>query len=384
MDERDVLAAVTEVAAGFAADRRARQARRELHREDFDALAEAGVLRTGLPVARGGMWSSVAESTRPICEVLRTIAHGDPSVALVCSMHPAVLSFWLATPDVTADATEAWRAQQEGMFDGIEAGDWWGTITSEPGSGGDVHRTRATAKRDGDGWRLTGQKHFGSGSGIAASMVTTAVPDGEAEPDWFYLPVAGAAWDGSTGMELVAPWDGHGMIATQSHAFTFDGFPAVRFAWPGHLDDLVVAASPFIGSAFTAVVLGVLETAVDAARAQLAPKHDQLRAYEQVEWAQAELEGWLALQAYEGMLRAVESGQPARGAVLRGKTAVAQLAETALGRICKVLGGGTFARHSPFGNWFEDVRALGFLRPPWGLAFDGLVADSWAPTTGPS
>jgi hypothetical protein len=61
---------------------------------------------------------------------------------------------------------------------------------------------------------------------------------------------------------------------------------------------------------------------------------------------------------------------------------VAQLAESCLTRLCRVLGGGTFARHSPFGNWCEDVRALGFLRPPWGLAFDGLVADSWAPTTG--
>ena len=47
-----------------------------------------------------------------------------------------------------------------------------------------------------------------------------------------------------------------------------------------------------------------------------------------------------------------------------------------------MIGGGTFARRSPFGHWFEDVRALGFLRPPWALATDGLIADSWEPTTG--
>ena len=46
-------------------------------------------------------------------------------------------------------------------------------------------------------------------------------------------------------------------------------------------------------------------------------------------------------------------------------------------RLCRVIGGGTFSRHSPFGNWFEDVRALGFLRPPWGLAFDALFASGW-------
>jgi hypothetical protein len=51
-------------------------------------------------------------------------------------------------------------------------------------------------------------------------------------------------------------------------------------------------------------------------------------------------------------------------------------------RICRVLGGGTFARQSPFGHWFEDVRAPGFLRPPWGLAYDQLVGDAWEPTIG--
>jgi hypothetical protein len=42
-----------------------------------------------------------------------------------------------------------------------------------------------------------------------------------------------------------------------------------------------------------------------------------------------------------------------------------------------VLGGGTFSRSSPFGFWLEDVRALGFLRPPWGLAYEQLLQLSW-------
>src|SRR5215813_14913634 len=62
------------------------------------------------------------------------------------------------------------------------------------------------------------------------------------------------------------------------------------------------------------------------------------------------------------------------------KTAVAELAESALRRICRVIGGGTFSRSSPFGHWYEDVRALGFLRPPWGLAYDRLFAESWLAT----
>jgi hypothetical protein len=81
------------------------------------------------------------------------------------------------------------------------------------------------------------------------------------------------------------------------------------------------------------------------------------------------------------MLRAVESS-PEGGTpigVVQGKTAIAELAEASLGRLCKVVGGGTFHRRSPLGHWFEDVRALGFLRPPWGLAFDRMIDASLGP-----
>lgn len=58
-------------------------------------------------------------------------------------------------------------------------------------------------------------------------------------------------------------------------------------------------------------------------------------------------------------------------------TAVAGLGESALRRITVVLGGNTYSRRSPFATWFEDVQGLGFRRPPWGLAFDGLFSTSF-------
>jgi len=53
------------------------------------------------------------------------------------------------------------------------------------------------------------------------------------------------------------------------------------------------------------------------------------------------------------------------------------LAEASLGRLARVIGGGTYSRRSPFAAWFEDVRALGFLRPPWALAYDNLFGTSF-------
>lgn len=386
----EVIESTAELAADFAAQRTERQARTSLDPADFDRLAAAGVLRTGLPTRRGGLWDRYETSCREICEVFRTLAHGDPSVALVASMHPAVLAFWLAIDDVPEPHATAWAAQRERLFDAVENGAWFGTITSEPGSGGDVERSKATATPAAnpaadpvaDHWSLSGMKHFGSGTGISTFMLTTAVPGGEERPDWFLVEVGATPLDGTAGVRLVAPWDGHGMQATQSHALEFSGRHAERIAWPGHLQDVIAAAAPFFGLLFTAVVLGVVETAVDMARHQLGAKRDDLRPYEQVEWVQAELEAWTIAQVYEGGLRAVESGRPSRGASLRAKTMSAQLAESCLARLCRVLGGGTYSRRSPIGNWFEDVRALGFLRPPWGLAYDGLFADSFDPTVG--
>ncbi len=375
MDSQTVLENVRKLSAEFAGARSERQKRRHLDAADFERLKGAGFLLTGVPTEMGGLWESVARSTRPLCEILRALAAGDPSVALVSSMHPAVLAFWLASPEAEPPFAKAWAEQRSRVFQTALDGDLWGTITSEPGSGGDLAKTKAIARRDGDGYRISGQKHFGSGSGVSAFMITSALADGE--PDLFFLKTRGAPWDGSTGMKLLAEWDGHGMAATQSHSMMFEDFPATRNAWQGALLRLFGAAGPYVACSFTAVIAGVVDAAFEAARAALGPKQESLRPYERVEWTRAELDAWLIGEAYEGMLRAVEEGrEPLRNALL-GKTAIAELAESAMARLCKIIGGGTFNRSSPFGFWYEDVRALGFLRPPWGLAYDQLYGASW-------
>lgn len=378
-----VLQQVTEIASRFAAARSDRQLRRELASEDFHDLAEAGFLLTGVPAVSGGLWENARRSTRPIAEILRALSRGDASVALVASMHPAVLSLWLATEEAPAPFTDEWHAQRKEVTSLALNGHWWGTVTSEPDAGGDISRTKARAVAADNGqWAITGQKTFGSGSGITSFMITAAMADGEEEPDLFYLDVRDAQWDGSTGVRLLAPWDGHGMIATQSHAFALEGAPATRIAWPHNLETIAGNAGPFILSIFTAVVLGIVDEAVETARSRLQERADQLRPYEQVEWARAETEAWSAEQIYEGMLNAVERQQVPNRQAIMGKMAVAELAESVLRRLCRIMGGGTLARRSPFGFWFEDVRALGFLRPPWPLATDVLVATAWDPEEG--
>jgi alkylation response protein AidB-like acyl-CoA dehydrogenase len=374
--------AVREIAADWRADRAERQVRRHLDRADFARLRDAGLLRLIAPVDAGGLLESIEASARPMCGIYRELAAADPSVALVSSMHPSVIAFWLATPD---PSQAAWEEQRRAVFASAVAGEQWGTITSEPGSGGDISRTRSVALPldvepflPGRSYAVTGDKHFGSGSGVTDRMMTTAIPQGETDPTIFVLDVRDRAWDGSAGLKLIAEWDGMGMAATQSHAMRLDGAPSVRLAYDGRLDAITRAAGPLVSTLFTAVILGVFDEAMAVAREQVRKKADELRAYEQVEWSGAERDHWLAVQAYEGALRAIEGGDAtvAFHAALRAKQSVAEIAEQSLLRITRVIGGGTFSQRSPFAHWFEDVRALGFLRPPWGLAYDNLFSTS--------
>ncbi|HUR49839.1 MAG TPA: acyl-CoA dehydrogenase family protein [Acidimicrobiales bacterium] len=377
-------AEIDNLADEWRAERPARQARRSLDQADFDRLAAAGLLHVPVPRDAGGLWEGTPASVRAACEAFRTLAAADPSVALVSCMHAAVLGFWLAAPQQSA---AVWAEQKAAVLQTAADGAQWGTITSEPGSGGDILKTKARAVpyKGGDApfpgatYRISGDKHFGSGSGVTSFMITTAVPEGEDAPSLFALDVRDRPWDGSAGLQLLAEWDGMGMAATQSHAMRLDGCPAIRFAWDGPIEDITRAAGPVTGSLFTSVVLGVFDEAIRTAAAQLRPKAEALRPYEQVEWTRAELDHWLAVQAYEGALRAVESGEPAAGsyAALRAKESIAELVEKAVPRLARVIGGGTFSRRSPFASWTEDVRALGFLRPPWGLAYDSLFATSF-------
>ena len=113
-----------------------------------------------------------------------------------------------------------------------------------------------------------------------------------------------------------------------------------------------------------------------------------LRPYEEVEWTRAQVDHWLIRQASAGLVRSITTAPApiaalaavkaklgvAALAAVKAKLGVAALAEELLTRVSKVVGGSAFSERSPFATWSQDVRALGYLRPPWGLAFDQLIA----------
>lgn len=374
-----LLTKVTEISELWRAQRSERQRRRQLDPDDFQRLRQMGLPQAAVPAEFGGLWESTARSVRPLCDALRILAQGDASVALSASMHPGVLAFWRDPPPAES-VSPAWEAQRRHVFQTVLDGAWWGTMTSESGGGGDVGKTRAIARRTDAGYRISGEKHFGSGSGATSYMLTAAVPEGENAPAWFFLDVRDVPWDGSSGMLLRAEWDGHGMTSTNSHSFAFSDFPAIRLAWPGTWQE-VLGGGGTITMFYTAVIVGIVDAAMGYARQQLEGRGGfagGMRAFEKVEWVGAEREAWLLRQAFEAGLQALERLGRAREDTAFAKANIAWLAESILTRLCRISGGSAFSRRGPLGFWFEDVRALGFLRPPWGLALDALFDMSAA------
>jgi len=131
---------------------------------------------------------------------------------------------------------------------------------------------------------------------------------------------------------------------------------------------------PVIAYMFSSVIMGILDAALAEGRRRLQPRAERMSAFERVSWTKAVNDIWLAEQAFEGMARAIESGAASPG-VQRGKLAIAELAEASFS---KAIGGASYSRSSPFGQWSQDVRALGLLRPPWALAHHQLFEASFA------
>jgi alkylation response protein AidB-like acyl-CoA dehydrogenase len=372
MDISTVASRTVELSRQFASQGQPRRERRQLARADFECLVECGVHLTGLPITQGGLWRSPSLCVRDYASVYRTLARGDASVALVSTMHPTVLAFWLHGQKPPQEHSASWTAQLEHIHEAVRAGHWFGTIASEPGANGDLMATRAAAVYEDNQWLMSGDKHMGSGSGMTSYMLTVARPEDEEKPDLFLMDTRAQPWDGSTGASLVREWDGIGMQSTQSHAFRFDRISVSRYAWPGHAFTLVNKIMPFINCLFAAVTLGILDAAMAEARANMSGRATTMKSYERTCWVNAENQYWLAAQALEGMIAGVEGPDDATWSAANGKLAIAGLAESCMSAVARTVGGRAYSRSAPFAQWGEDVRALGYLRPPWPLAYDNI------------
>ncbi|OBF37224.1 SfnB family sulfur acquisition oxidoreductase [Mycolicibacterium peregrinum] len=201
---RAALAAAAQLSSSFAEEAGARDAHRALPHEQVRALKESGLLAVTVPAEYGGLDVPVSV----LAEVLRLIAHGDPSIGQIPHSHFTFL--------------EALRLQgtpeQQAYFYGLVLdGALFANAQSERGPHPvDVDTTTLTPS--GPGYVLDGRKYYSTGALFADWLIVRASrSDGSGLVPTAATPKAIAFVPrDANGVEVVDDWDGMGQRTTAS------------------------------------------------------------------------------------------------------------------------------------------------------------------------
>jgi alkylation response protein AidB-like acyl-CoA dehydrogenase len=155
--------AVAKIAADFGAAYYARKAEaREFPSELWRALGRYGYLGVAIPEAYGGGGAGLAELAL-VCE--ESAAQGCPLLLMIVS---SAISAEVIGTYGTEEQRRTWLP---GLADGTKKVVF---AITEPDAGSNTHRLSTTARRDGAGYRLDGQKYYISGVNEADAILVVA------------------------------------------------------------------------------------------------------------------------------------------------------------------------------------------------------------------
>lgn len=327
-------------------------------------LKAAGFLLLGLPERFGGTGMSLAG----YCAVIEELATGSPATALLLTM-PAGFAAMYGYPDErVAEAHRAAYQKQRGwLMDEARTGRVFAAGNSERGAGGDYKRSQTRATRTDDGWRLTGQKVFGSWGQHSDWLFSVArlpeglVPDA-GEVEFFLLPTQGE------GVHWQGDWNGFGMVETESHSFELRDAPAREMAgFPGFLDAL---PNYWWTLAFTSVALGCVRALLEPLMKRASSLGPGFRLELALLTARYEsARGYVMDTARRAGLF---SDPPYAALVARTKTHVSREAEALAAALFALGGGSAFRDNGLPAKFLRDAFAGTGLRPPVEYALDTL------------
>lgn len=177
--------------------------------ENFQDLADAGLLALPVPKEIGGGGGSVRDAAR----VVGLVGQADAATGLVLAMH-YIHHFVIAKsghwPKHLAHKVGRDAVDDLALINALRVEPDLGS----PARGG---LPATTARRTPDGWRLSGRKIYSTGAPILRWMTVWAKTD---EPDvrvgLFLVPAK------SDGISIVETWDHLGLRASGSHDVVFD------------------------------------------------------------------------------------------------------------------------------------------------------------------
>jgi alkylation response protein AidB-like acyl-CoA dehydrogenase len=327
--------------------------------ESVADLQAIGLFSAPFPRARGGRDLGLVEAVAAV----EALSEASPSLGLLAGMPLGLAGVLTATAPVAPDAVRAAFDDQVARVAGDYGnGALYAACNSEKGAGGSLAATRTTARREGQSWRLTGEKILASFGQHATTFFSTAkLPEGGVE---FFLVDTRAP-----GVTVRADWDGFGMRATESHSVRYeDARASEMLGYPGFLDHTqplswwwcIFSAIPLGCAAAMLRALGTPAPTSPALRLRLSEaqmRHEAARAY---------------LMESASMWRPCADA-PLRARLLRTKTYVTQESARIASDLFALSGGRHYTRTSHVARSLAGVFAGTALRPPLPLALDMLV-----------
>ena len=311
-------------------------------------LATIGLTGITVPAELGG--SGLDALTAAL--VAEELGAGDGSVALTLAAHNSLCIGHLLTA-ASAEQKQRWLPP---LARGEHLGAW---ALTEPSAGSDAVSAKATAKRDGDGWVLNGQKQFITNGSIAKFVVVIAATADRR------LSAFGVSAD-NPGLRAGRREKKMGLWASDTAQLILEDCRVSEADRIGELgaafgDVRKVLDRGRIGIGALAIGLG--RAAVDYATAYAKERKQfgkVLAEFEMIRWklaqARTELDAGRLLIHRAAVL--ADAGQPFTRAASMGKLYATEAASRAANASLQVLGGYGYLRDHPVERIVRDARLM--------------------------
>lgn len=245
-NDAEALQAAYELAAVARANASRRDQQRKLPWAEIELFTRSGLGSISIPKAFGGPDVSFVT----VAEVFRVISAADPALGQIPQNQFGMLQLLRLT---------ASEAQQALIFGSVLNGWRIGNAGPERGSK-DTLTLKARISRDGDAYRISGEKFYSTGA-LFAHWVAVKALDDEGRQRLAFVR------RGSPGLRIVDDWSGFGQRTTASGTVLLDQVPVeaelVIDNWRQRdLPNIQGAASQLIQAAIDA---GIAEAAIDDA-----------------------------------------------------------------------------------------------------------------------
>jgi alkylation response protein AidB-like acyl-CoA dehydrogenase len=354
-DERDLAQGVAAFVAGLGERIPAAEQQGTIPLDIIRSLGELGVLGMNVPVADGGLGASAVA----FALVLEELAAAWPSLAVGVSVNSGIVRDSIAR----LGTVEQRRAFFPQLSDGRGLAAF---CLTEPTAGSDAASLKATARRDGDGWVLDGQKLFVTSARYAPFFIVLARV-GSAEPARPHAGITAFLVPAATpGVVVGKPEHKLGLQASDTSAVTFEG---ARVPWDALLGTEGKGFSQVAMAGLDAGRIGIAAQAVGIARGALAlatgyaKERRQFGAaigsFQAIRFsladAKTELEAARLL-----VLRAAwakDRGVPFTREAAQAKLYASEAANRAVNACLQVFGGYGYMREYGIERYFRDARA---------------------------